>query len=86
MATLSGTMDAPLTELMRAAALLAGYPELRGAQERIVTAAQVLEAVRLGVAQMERLAMQPEPAAISPCAVVRLDDFRTLRGDPAVRP
>lgn len=86
MATLSGAMDLPLTELMRAAAMLGAHCDQRAIQERIVAAVQVLEAVRIGVAHMEGLAARPAPAAVSPCAVVRLDEFRAARVAPAARP
>lgn len=83
--TLSGAMDAPLTALMRAAILLTGpQPDIAAAVSTIVLSAQTLEAVRIGVAHFEGLAIRPTPAAVSPCAVVDLGAFRAARGEPVV--
>jgi len=84
--TLSGAMDAPLTELMRAAVLLGDDPGLRAVQERIVASVQVLEAVRIGIAAKEGAKLCPPPAAISPVAtVISLEQRRAMRavGEPA---
>ncbi|MBW6400018.1 hypothetical protein KPL78_19310 [Roseomonas sp. HJA6] len=78
--TLYGAMDAPLTELMRAAVLLGDEPGLRAVQERIVASVQVLEAVRIGIAAREGVALCPPPAAVSPIAtVISLDQRRATR-------
>lgn len=78
--TLSGAMDAPLTELMRAAVMLSGDPALHAIQDRIVASVQVLEAVRIGIAAKEGAPLRPAPAALSPTAtVVDLAARRSLR-------
>lgn len=86
--TLSGTMEVPIAVLLRAAALMAAHPDLRAVQEMIVTSVQVLDAVRLGVAEIERLAQPPRNTihtAPIPAPVVDLAEFRAARGDGAVR-
>jgi len=87
MATLSDTMDAPLTELMRAAAMLARYPELRGAQERIVASVQVLEATRVTLRHAEDIVRPPPPRTEPPPSrVVDLGAARAARGAVRDRP
>ncbi len=70
MAGLSGTMDDPLTQLMRVAVRIGAHPEFRGEVEMITASVLVLEAVRLGVARLEGAPLRPRPAALSPCATV----------------
>lgn len=85
MTTFHQVMDTPLTVLMRVAVRIGNHPDLRAEQEQIVTAVQALEAVRIGVAQMEGAPRRPEPAAISPCAIVDLGAARAARGGGTVR-
>ncbi|GGJ14001.1 hypothetical protein [Neoroseomonas lacus] len=85
MTTFHHVMDTPLTVLMRVAVRIGAHPDLRAEQEQIVAAVQALEAVRIGVAHMEGAPSRPEPATISPCAIVDLGAIRAARADGAVR-